>query len=294
MKIFFIMLMLGNLIYAKTYIVDCSKSKCVGDNISNLFPVDGRQKCKKPANIGFSKVEYTWNSDEEKCYAKRVYTKKEKEKIRKKEELKKKKALLQQKKIKASEKRKKDRELELKNFDVYAGVKMYSYIKENKTLSHSGSFKLFGLNGKVKTNNQGEIIGIELDGKVSNDKAEKIKKSLLKKYTKLSEKKYTKFQSYNTLNDRAYKLYQLGIITGKFYKMFADGLTDKSSKIEEIILKNNTTQIVFKKIIVDFRHKIETFVDIGYLSKKLLNLKNKKKRIKEKQQEKISTEINDL
>ena len=219
---------------------------------------------------------------------------KKKEEIKKKEELKRKKALLRQKKIEALEKKRKERKLKLKSFDVYAGIKMYSYIKENKKLNYNGDFKLFGINGKVNTDNHDEIIGIELNGKVSNAKAEKIKKSLLKKYKKISEKKYTKFQSYDELNDRAYKLYQLGIVTGRFYKMFANGLTNKSSKIDEIILKDNKTQIVFTKAIVDFRHKVETIIKIEYLSEKLLNANKKKKRMKEKQKKQIDTEINDL
>lgn len=204
------------------------------------------------------------------------------------------KALMKQKKNEALTKKDRERKLKLKNFDVYAGIKMYSYIKENKKLNYSGGFKLFGLNGKVNTNNHDEIIGIELNGKVSNAKAEKIKKSLLKKYKKISEKKYTKFQSYDELNNKTYKMYQLGIVTGKFYQMFADGLTDKSSKIDEITIKDNKTQIVFKKAIVDFRHKVETFVKIEYLSEKLLNANKKKKKVKENQQKQINIEINDL
>ena len=116
----------------------------------------------------------------------------------------------------------------------------------------------------------------------------------MKKYKKISEKKYTKFQSYDELNNKTYKMYQLGIVTGKFYQMFADGLTDKSSKIDEITLKDNKTQIVFKKAIVDFRHKVETFVKIEYLSEKLLNANKKKKKVKENQQKQINIEINDL
>jgi len=291
MRTFLLMLMLGNLIYAKTYVVDCTKSECTGTKSSNFIKPN---KCAKPYYIGFSNVKYSWNSKMKKCYATRIYTKKEKVEIKKQEKLKRQKALLQQKKNEALIKKHKERKLKLKNFNIYAGIKMYSYIKENNKLDNNGNFKLFGLDGKVKTNNQGEIILIELSGKVSNDKAEKIKTSLLKKYQKISEKKYTTFQSYDELNNKAYKLYKLGIITGRFYKMFANGLTDKSSKIDKIILTDNKTQIVFKKAIVDFRHKVKTIVSIKYLSEKLLNVNNKNKKLKENQNKKISKEINEL
>jgi hypothetical protein len=285
------MLMLGNLIYAKTYKVDCTKSECTGTMFSNFSKSN---KCRKPDYIGMSNLKYSWNSKEKKCYGTRVYSKKEKKRMRKEKELKRKRALLQQKKNEALEKKRKERKLKLKSFDVYAGIKMYSYVKENKKLNYYSEFELFGLKGKVNTNNHNEIIGIELNGKASNDKAEKIKKSLLKKYKKISEKKYTISQSYDELNDKAYKLYQLGIVTGQFYKMFTNGLTDKSSKIDEIILTDNKTQIVFKKTIVDFKHKVETVVKIEYLSEKLLNANKKKKRMKEKQEKKTDTEINEL
>lgn len=114
MRIFLLILMLGNLIYAKTYIADCSKRECTGTKSSNFGKAG---KCIKPYYIGVSNVKYSWNSNEKKCYATRIYTKKEKEEIKKKEELKRKKALLRQKKIEALEKKRKERKLKLKSFD---------------------------------------------------------------------------------------------------------------------------------------------------------------------------------
>ncbi len=197
----------------------------------------------------------------------------------------------------------KNRNVKLTNAKTYLGIKMYTSINENKKIEpkfdrYKGTFKMLGLTGEVRANDFDEIEKIVLSGTVDRNKLNQFKSSLNKKYKLLDKKHNTKIETAENLNTKAYNMYALGFITGAYYQMYSQNLTDKTTSTVVTKFSNKNDLIILTQETVTFKNKKKLKVKIEYLSSQWLNKLKLKERLnlenKKKNQRKEKDEMNSL
>jgi len=143
----------------------------------------------------------------------------------------------------------KNRKEKLANANTYLGIKMYSFIDENKNFErvfdrYKAKFKRIGLDGEVYANDFEEIEKIQLSGFVSQQKLKQIKMKVKQKYKYIAQNHTKKIESAEDLNTKAYNLYTMGLINDAYYQAYAQNLTDKIVSILTTTFMNKDDKIV--------------------------------------------------
>lgn len=199
---------------------------------------------------------------------------------------------------KLKDKQANDRLKRQKDAPVYAGIKMYSYISENKTLNNKDNFTYAGLHGYAHTNSKKEIdlITMRSQEELDNKKTIAVEKQFRKKYKFVSSEKVKSVILKSDIKDIIRKRYiSSGSATAIDLKRALNKVrTNKIELGEILVFTNNGDKVILARVKQKYNGEITYSFSIEYISNQYLKKMNSDNNKVNKQIEKQNKEITGL